>query len=71
VENLLPGGAYVQEELTTFVADDEEEERKMMKQLESKKQDRLCKKKFLGFRMEVCMPVMWGSREQATRICGR
>ncbi len=70
MENLLPGGAYVQEELTTFAADDEEE-RKMMKQLESKKQDRLCKKKFLGFRMEVCMPVMWGSREQATRICGR
>jgi hypothetical protein len=69
VENLLPVGAYVQEELTTFVADDEE--RKMIKQLESKKQDRLCKKNFLGFRMEVCMPVMWGSREQATRICGR
>lgn len=65
----MPGGAYVQEELTTFVADDEEE-RKMMKQLESQKQDHLCKKKFLGFRMEVCMPVMWGSREQATRICG-
>lgn len=65
----MPGGAYVQEELTTFVADDEEE-RKMMKQLESQKQDCLCKKKFLGFRMEVCMPVMWGSREQATRICG-
>jgi hypothetical protein len=65
----MPGGAYVQEELTTFVADDEEE-RKMMKQLKSQKQDRLCKKIFLGFRMEVCMPVMWGSREQATRICG-
>jgi hypothetical protein len=69
MEKSLSGGAYVQEELTTFVADDEE--KKMMKKLESKKQDRLCKKKFSGFRMEVCMPVMWGSREQATRTCGR